>query len=167
MFQSIVNSVSTAAARAGKGALAGVLATAAMTASSTAEMKLRGRSASDAPSKAAGRVLGVQPRNPEGAARFGNFVHWSYGTGWGAVGGILHGPLEPAVATLTHFGSVWGTEVMMLPALDVAPPLPEWGEREIAIDIFHHAVYVVAFAAAWALLQASDDRPAWKKLFSS
>ncbi|HEX6222360.1 MAG TPA: hypothetical protein VF115_14815 [Acidimicrobiia bacterium] len=124
----ILNSISDSAASAGKGALAGAVATALMTVSSTLEMKIRDRSPSDVPAAVAGKVLGVQPRNPEGRRRFGAFAHWGYGTAWGVVGGMIHHwTPNPGAATCIHFGSVWGTEVTMLPALDEAPPLTEWG----------------------------------------
>jgi hypothetical protein len=61
-----------------------------MTVSSTLEAKLRERGSSSAPADAAGKVLGVQPRDEEGQARFSNIVHWAYGTSWGAVRGLLH-----------------------------------------------------------------------------
>lgn len=153
----IASGLTSGAANAGKGALAGAVATAAMTLSSTIEMKLRGREASSVPAKAAGKVLGVQPRDPEGAARFGNYVHWSYGTAWGAMGGLIRTGIPEPYASIAHFSSVWGTEVTTLPALDVVPPLPEWGAREIAIDVLHHTVYVAAFAGAWWLLAKADE----------
>lgn len=149
--------IATGAADAGKGALAGAVATAAMTVSSTIEMKLRGREASGVPAKAAGKVLGVQPRDPEGAARFGNYVHWSYGTAWGAVGGLIRTSIPEPYASVAHFSSVWGSEVTMLPALEVVPPLPEWGAKEIAIDVLHHAVYIAAFAGTWYLLTKAEE----------
>ena len=79
----------TVAESIGKGIVAGLAGTAAMTVSSTLEMKMQGREASTAPAKAAGKVLGVQPRNPEGEARFSQVVHWGYGTGWGVARGLL------------------------------------------------------------------------------
>lgn len=153
---SIGAGLASTAANAGKGALAGAIATAIMTVSSTAEMKLRGREPSTVPSAAAGKVLGVQARNPEGAARFSQVVHWSYGTAWGGVGGALRTVIPEPAATAAHFATVWGTEVTMLPGLEVAPPLPEWGAEEIAIDVFHHLVYAAAFAAAWYLMDKSE-----------
>jgi hypothetical protein len=39
----------------------------------------------------------------------------------------------------------------MLPVLDVAPPLTEWGAQEVAIDAFHHLVYA-ATSVAYSLL---------------
>ncbi len=55
-------------------------------------------------------------------------------------------------ATVAHFGAVWGSEQVMLPALDVAPPSWTWGAKEVAIDAFHHIVYVAATSAAYELL---------------
>ena len=146
----------TLAEAVGKGLVAGLVGTAAMTLSSTLEMKLRGREASDAPSRAAGKVLGVQPRNPEGRERFSQVVHWSYGTGWGIARGLL-GPagLDGPVASVAHFAAVWGAEQAMLPALGVMPPLTEMSTEEIAIDAFHHAVYAAATGWAYDWLEDS------------
>lgn len=136
----------------GKGISAGAFGTVAMTISSTAEMKLRQRQPSSAPSDAAGKVLGVQP-HPEGKKRFGTAVHYAYGTGWGALRGLIAamGLTGPA-ATLAHFGAVWGNELVMLPALKVAPPATTWGAKEVGVDVFHHAVYAVATGVAFDYL---------------
>jgi hypothetical protein len=40
----------------------------------------------------------------------------------------------------------------MLPALDVAPPAPEQGAKELAIDAFHHVVYVAATSLAYTAI---------------
>jgi hypothetical protein len=137
----------------GKGLVAGAVGTAAMTVSSALEEKLRNREPSDAPAQAASKVLGVQPRDAEGRERFSNLVHWAYGTGWGAVRGLLaafgrHG----ARASAAHFALVWGTEQVMLPSLEVSPPPWEWGAEEIAIDGLHHAVYAGATGLAYELI---------------
>jgi hypothetical protein len=142
------------AASVGKGLFAGAVGTAAMTVSSTIEAKLRHRGSSSTPSDAAGKVLGVQPRNPAGKARFSNVVHWTYGTSWGAARGLLHSAgLDGHSATGAHFFAVWGSEQLMLPALDVAPPLWKSEVKEVAIDAFHHAVYVVVTGLAFAALE--------------
>src|SRR3954453_986420 len=134
-----------------KGLLAGLAGTAAMTVSSTIEEKLRGREPSSAPADAAAKVLGIDSFPDERTkSTFGNAVHWTYGTGWGAVRGLLRGlGLSPLAATALHFAAVWGNEQVALPALGVAPPLTEWGAEEIAIDMFHHVVYVSATGAAY------------------
>ena len=141
------------AAAVGKGLFAGAAGTAVMTASSTLEMKLRGRPASSTPARAAEKVLGVQPVDEEAEARFSNLVHWGYGTAWGGVRGLIAAAgLTGPAATAAHLAAVWGSEQVMLPALDAAPPLTEWGAREVAIDAFHHLVYAAATGVAYSLL---------------
>ena len=133
---------------------AGLAGTVVLTAeSSTLEMKLRGRAASTAPAKAAGKVLGVEPVDEAAEARFSNLVHWGYGTAWGGVRGLIASTgLSGPKATAAHLAAVWGAEQVMLPALDVAPPLTEWGAQEVAIDAFHHFVYAAATGVAYGLL---------------
>jgi hypothetical protein len=141
------------AAAVGKGLFAGAAGTAAMTVSSTLEMKLRGRPASSTPALAAQKVLGVQPVDEAAEARFSNLVHWGYGTAWGGVRGLIAAAgLTGPAATVAHLAAVWGSEQVMLPALDVVPPLTEWGAQEVAIDAFHHLVYAAATGAAYSLL---------------
>jgi len=146
------------AAAVGKGLFAGAAGTAAMTVSSTLEAKLRDRGSSSAPADAAGKVLGVQPRDEAGEARFSNIVHWSYGTSWGAVRGLLHAAgVDGSAATALHFSAVWGGAQVMLPALDVAPPAWETPVQEVAIDALHHAVYAIATGVAFAALQRGSS----------
>ena len=133
------------ASSVGKGLFAGAVGTAAMTVSSTLEMRARGRAAS--------KVLGVEPKDEAGEARFASLVHWGYGTGWGAVRGLIGAAgLEGPAATAAHFGAVWASEQVMLPALGVAPPFWTWGAKEVGIDAFHHLVYAGATGVAYALL---------------
>lgn len=147
--------LSDVAGAIGKGLLAGLVGTAAITASTTLEMKLRGREPSPAPSKAGGKVLGVQPRDPEGQARFATAMHWGYGAAWGVVRGLLSlTGLHGAVAGAAHFGAVWAAELAMLPALDVAPPATEMEVEEIAIDAWHHIVYAAATSAAYDFIDS-------------
>jgi hypothetical protein len=141
------------AADVGKGLAAGLVGTAAMTVSSTVEMKLRGRKPSSAPADAAAKVLGVQPVGEDEKQRFATIVHWAYGTSWGAVRGLLAAlGLRGPAAAAAHLGAVWGTEVVTLPALRVAPPVTEWGATEVAIDLWHHAVYATTTSLAYEWL---------------
>jgi hypothetical protein len=141
------------AAACGKGLFAGVAGTAAMTISSTLEAKLRGRGASTAPAQAAAKVLGVEPIDEEAMARFSNIVHWGYGTAWGGVRGLLTAAgLSGPASTAAHLGLLWGSEQVMLPVLEVAPPLPEMGLKEAGIDALHHLVYAAATGMAYSLL---------------
>jgi hypothetical protein len=145
--------VGDVAASVGKGLFAGVVGTAAMTISSTLEMKIRGRPGSSAPAEAAAKVLGVEPKGEAEEARFSNLVHWGYGTSWGAARGLIGTVgLEGPSAAAAHFGVVWGTEQIMLPALGVAPPFWRWGVKEVAIDTLHHLVYAGATSVTYAFL---------------
>ena len=153
--------ISVLASNIGKGVVAGVAGTAAMTVSSTLEQHLRGRAASTAPADATAKVLGIAEfSDPAAKNRFSNLVHWGYGTGWGVVRALLAtAGLRPATATLAHGAAVWGNEQVMLPALDVAPPVYVWPRAEIAIDAFHHAVYAAATGVAYGLLDRGAGAP--------
>ena len=138
----------------GKGVVAGLAGTAAMTVSSTLEAKIRGRAFSSAPADAAAKMLGIKEFESDAAkARFSNLVHWGYGTSWGVARGVMRAfGVSPAAATPAHFASIWGSALVMLPALEVAPPVWRWGSAEVAIDVFHHAVYATAAGLAYELL---------------
>ena len=152
-------SIGDIAADFGKGLFAGVAGTAAMTVSSTLEMKLSGRPASQTPAEAAEKVLQVEPENEDTEARFSNLVHWGYGTGWGGVRGLLASTGIPGpVATLAHLGLVWGSEQVVLPALDVSAPVFKYGGKATATDLLHHTVYATATGLAYAYLDRSQTR---------
>lgn len=145
------------AAAVGKGLFAGVAGAAAMTVSSTLEAKLRGRGASSAPAQAAAKVLGVEPVDEASEARFSNMVHWGYGISWGSVRGLLAATgISGPRATAAHFAAVWGSEQVMLPVLEVSPPLWKFGAKEAAIDAFHHLVYAAATGIAYSLLDHAE-----------
>jgi uncharacterized membrane protein YagU involved in acid resistance len=145
------------AGNVGKGLLAGLAGTAAMTVSSTLEAKLRRRELSTAPAKAAKKLLGIRSfESREAEQRFSNLVHWGYGTGWGVARGVLRTVgMPPKLATPAHYGAVWGSALVTLPALDVAPPVFLWPGKEVAIDVFHHAVYAAATGVVYELLDRS------------
>jgi hypothetical protein len=145
----------------GKGLVAGVAGTAAMTVSSTLEAKLRGRASSTAPADATARVLGIKEFSSDGAYnRFSNISHWGYGTGLGVVRGLFDAAgLRPSAATAAHLAAVWGNEQVMLPVLDVAPPVWMWSRKDIGIDAFHHAVYAIATGLAYDALGRRGRRP--------
>ncbi len=144
----------------GKGLVAGVAGTAAMTVSSTLEAKLRHRPPSTAPARATQKVLGIAAfEDAIAQARFNDLSHWGYGTSWGIVRGLLDAAgLAPQPATAAHGAAVWGSAQVMLPALDVAPPSIFWGIDEVAIDMFHHAVYALATGIAYELLSDGNGR---------
>lgn len=137
----------------GIGLVAGLVGTAAITASQMVEMRLRGRKPSKSPAKAAEKVLHLSPQDEATESQLNTAVHWAYGTSWGlfrpAVGalGVTGWP-----ATALHFAAIQGTGMVMLPGLDVAPPVKDWGAEEIAVEMLHHAVYAVAAGLAYEAL---------------
>ena len=146
----------TLASALGKGLVAGFAGTAAMTASSTVEQHLRGRAASSAPAEATAKVLGIAQFTDDAAKeRFSFLSHWGYGTGWGVVRAAFGAVLPPKAATAAHLAAIWGNEQVMLPTLDVAPPITMWGRKEIAIDAWHHIVYATATGATYELLSTN------------
>jgi hypothetical protein len=145
----------------GEGLVAGFVGTAAMTVSSTVEARLRRRAPSTAPARATAKALGIRAFDSDLAqARFNDLSHWGYGTGWGVVRGLLGASgMPPAKATAAHGAAVWGSAAVTLPALEVAPPFVFWGREEVAIDLFHHAVYALATGLAYEVV-ASGRRAA-------
>jgi hypothetical protein len=143
----------------GRALAAGLVGTAAMTVSSTVEAKLRDRAPSSAPADAASKVLGIAEFDSDRAQqRFGTLVHWAYGTGWGAVRGVLRTlGLGPGAGTVGHLAVVWGSELVMLPKLGVAPPATQWGVEEVVIDFWHHLVYALATALAYERLNGREQ----------
>lgn len=156
-----MNTAERVASSLGKGLVAGFAGTAAMTISSTVEARLRGRQPSSAPARATAKALGIAKfEDAIAQARFNDLSHWGYGTGWGVVRGLLDAAgLPPHKATAAHGAAVWGSAQIALPALEVAPPAVFWPKQEIAIDLFHHAVYAVATGIAYELLSSSNGYP--------
>ena len=143
----------------GKGLVAGFAGTAAMTVSSTLEARLRRRQPSSAPARATQKALGITAFEDDLArARFNDLSHWGYGTSWGAVRGLLDAAgLAPRAATAVHGAAVWGSAQVTLPALEVAPPAIFWPKQEIAIDLFHHAVYALVSGIAYEQLDRTGN----------
>jgi hypothetical protein len=142
----------------GKGLVAGFIGTAAMTVSSTTEARLRKRASSSAPARATAKVLGIKEfEDAVAEARFNDLSHWGYGTSWGILRGLLGMTgLSPKTATAAHGAAIYGAAQVTLPALEIAPPAIFWGKEEIAIDLFHHAVYATATGIAYELLNGRE-----------
>lgn len=138
------------ASNIGKGLLAGLVGTIAITLSQMIEMQITKRKESSAPADAAGKVLGVAPTGEDEKKRFSTLVHFGYGTLWGAARGLMASAgVKGAPATTLHFAEVWGSALVMLPALDVAPAVTEQENTQVAIDAVHHLVYAIAVNAAY------------------
>ena len=149
----------TIASEVGRGLIAGFVGAVAMTIASTLEMKLRRRPPSSAPADAAGKVLGVKPRDEKGKQRFATVVHYAYGSAWGLARAAIAAATcagrhrrASVVGPVAHFAIVWGASLAMLPALGIAKPFWRWGAKEVAIDALHHSVYAAATDGAYRLL---------------
>lgn len=173
----------------GKGLIAGFAGTAAITVSQMIEMSITNRSMSDAPAKVGGKALGVEPRGKAKLAKekaisdddkvsdelqeevesnkekFEQLMHFGYGTGWGLARGALDlADIKGVRASAIHFGAIWGAAQIMLPANNAAKPITEWSARQIAIDLFHHAVYAFAAGAVYdAMTEAELPKKKKKK----
>jgi hypothetical protein len=149
--------VGYAAGSLGRGLLAGLVGTAAITLSQMIEMQITGREQSETPAEAVEKVFPVETENQEQKEKLSIISHWAYGTTWGLFRGMLdvvgiHG----WKATSLHFGAVTGTAMTMLPGLDVAPPVKEWGKQQIAVDTIHHAVYAIAAGIVYDSIRRPD-----------
>lgn len=134
----------------GKGIIAGLAGTVAITVSQMIEMKLTGREPSDTPADAVEKVLDIEPTTEEKKEKLVQEVHWTYGIMWGLGRSVIDLiGIKGIPAMLTHFGALWGTAMVMLPSIEEAPPVTEWGAKEIAKDGLHHLVYAVAAGAAY------------------
>lgn len=142
------------AAALGKGLVSGAVGTAVMTVAQIVEMKASGREPSTAPLGAARKTLGIEPVDERAARRLNQMVHWAYGTQWGMARAVLgaFGLPGPAAAA-SHFALIWAAALVMLPALDLAPPPREWGRQGLAKDAGFHLLYAISTSITYAYLE--------------
>lgn len=149
--------MSGATRRLARGLVAGAGATVAMTGYQIAVMKLRGQEGSTVPGQVLKRVLeGATGReiSDERMALLNNVGHFAYGSSWGIPYALAHGALPGnALARGSEAGAVvWGTSLVELPLLDLAPPVWEQPPLEVALDASYHLVYGLALAATYRAL---------------
>lgn len=160
-----------------RGVLAGAAGTAAMTAWQELSSRLQSSGGSSgggeggdgedpwtsapAPAKVAKRLIeGVFRREvgPEYIRLLTHAAHWSYGTAWGAVYGLLQGTLR--VNPLAHgiaFGTgVWAMSYVELVPMGLYEPPWKYPAKSLAKDLSYHLVYGAGVAGAYHLL-ARDE----------
>jgi hypothetical protein len=153
------NAVSELSIAIGKGLIAGLAATAAITISQMIEMQITKREPSEAPVKIAEKTVGAKPASKEDKPKMSQELHWAYGTTWGIARGLIGlTGLKGIPAALVHFGAIWGSAMIMLPAFKVAPPVSEQEPKAIAIDGIHHAVYAITAGLVYEALE-TDRKP--------
>lgn len=157
MTRALTRKTTTPLGAVARGLAAGAAGTAAMTAYQTAVMKIRGTEGSDVPGQVAKKIgEGVLERDvPEHRMdMLNNAMHWTYGTSWGALYGVVQSSLHarPGRHGLLFGALVWGASLLHLPAMKLAPPVWEYPPTELALDVSYHLVYGVAVAGAYAKL---------------
>ncbi|GAA0192859.1 hypothetical protein GCM10009122_55710 [Fulvivirga kasyanovii] len=172
----IERNVGSVGSAIGRSLLAGIAGTVAITIAQMIEMKLSGREPSNAPAEVGGKVLGVEPRGGEkeeqdkkqgneensvkeqNEEKFGQLMHWGYGTGWGVCRGLLSlAGIKGPAATAIHFGAIWGTELVMVPAMTESPPASKWGAKALAKDALLHLTYALAAGAVFDAIDNGRD----------
>lgn len=81
-------------------------------------------------------------------------MHWTYGSVWGALYGIVAGSLRrPHVGYGAAFGAlVWASGYVVLPAGGLYKPIWEYDARTLADDLTAHLAYGAGTGAAFWLL---------------
>lgn len=144
-MDSIAETIGKIGSAIGRGMLAGAAGTVAITASQLIEMKIEGRPPSTTPADAASKALEIKPETSEDKQQFSQQVHWTYGTLWGVMRGLLSlFNVKGLPATAIHWVAITGTAMTIEPSLDVAKPVTQWSAKQIATTCLHHAVYAVA-----------------------
>ncbi len=142
--ESVSATLAIVSAGIGIGLVAGLVGTAVMTAAQMIEMHFSGRKPSDTPYQAVKKTFGIETKTDEDKEFVSNVTHFAYGSSWGIPRGLMAAFGAKGVAGSTsHFGAVWGTELIMLPSMDIAEPVTTWKPRAIAEDALFHGVYAI------------------------
>lgn len=85
------------------------------------------------------------------AALTNNVVHWAYGTGWGALFGLVEGSLSAPRARhgLVLGALVWLSGYVVLPAAKLYEPIWRYGVPTLAKDLGAHLAYGLGTGAAY------------------
>jgi hypothetical protein len=90
----------------------------------------------------------------ERAGLLTNAMHWAYGTGWGALYGLLEESIEqPLVSGVALSTAVVGADYTMLPAMGLYRPPWRYPARTLAKDYGIHLVYGLSVAGAYTALE--------------
>lgn len=82
-----------------------------------------------------------------------NVMHWVYGTGWGALYGLIEESVhQPAVSGFALTGAVMASDYTLLPAMKLYEPPWKYPASTLAKDFANHLVHGLATAAAYRAL---------------
>jgi hypothetical protein len=107
------------------------------------------------PAKVGRKILeGVFDREvpPHRIGLLTNAMHWGYGTGWGALYGLIQGTAPgPALGRGLLFGTgVWAMSYLTLVPIGLYEPPWENSPRELALDLSYHLAYGAGVGAGYA-----------------
>ena len=146
-----------------QGLLAGAIGTAVFTAFQMATGKAGGNeqpkdwSEAPEPAQVGQRVAeGVFKEEVplEKAGTLTQVVHWLYGTGWGAVYGLIEESVQKPVASgVALTGAVVAADYTLLPAMKLYKPPWRYPATTIPKDFATHLVHGLATAAAYRALE--------------
>ena len=123
---------------------------AAMTAAQTIEMRISGRPPSMVPGHVASKLLGLDPKDDEALARISMRMHWAHGMTHGLVrAAIGRSGLRGPAAAAAHFALMWPGDAILYKVLGIAPWPWKWSLEELAPDVLHKGLFVVATSAAY------------------
>jgi hypothetical protein len=88
-----------------------------------------------------------------------NVMHWGYGTGWGAVYGLVAGSARKPQGL--RGGAVFGTTVWLMSYVQLVPmglyqPPWKYPPKGLALDLSYHLVYGVGVAGAYRVLDRGE-----------
>jgi hypothetical protein len=138
---------------AGAGLVGGLAGTLAITVTQALQKKLQGEPVADkTPAKAVQKALPLKAASEPEEQALAQAAHWGYGMMWGLAPWLLDlARVPPTAAVAVETAALQGAAMAMLPSLEVAPPLRQWGAKEIASETAHHAVY--AATSVWVYRQ--------------
>jgi hypothetical protein len=97
------------------------------------------------------RLAGVDP-SPKRIPLLTNLMHWSYGTGWGALyGAAARRYSAHAVSGLAFGAGVWAMSYAQLVPMRLYEPPWTYSPSQLALDLSYHLVYGAGTQAAYAL----------------
>ena len=80
-------------------------------------------------------------------------AHWSYGSAWGALYGVLAGSMRRpnALYGLPFGATVWASGYLVLPEAGLYKPIWEYDAKTLAWDLSAHLAYGASTGAAFCL----------------
>lgn len=121
-----------------------------MTAGQAVEMRVSGRPPSMVPGHVASKLLGLAPQDDAALARISTRMHWAHGVNHGLVrAAIARAGLQGPAAMSAHFALMWSSDVVLYKVLGIAPWPWKWSLGELAPDVLHKGLYVLATSVAY------------------